>query len=111
MDDIRCGLRRRYHGAARIESDIGVILMRSVAIFVQPKLSRNMSTCPDRGIAGQVDMLFATFKSGRGTKRSASAPFMDNGSRSATMRSSRDGRHGPDQNKVAKISRAAVDNF
>jgi hypothetical protein len=45
-----------------------------------------MSTCPDRGIAGQVDMLFATFKSGRGTKRSASAPFMENGSHSATMR-------------------------
>ena len=72
--------------SARIESDIGVILTISVAIFVQPKLSRNMSTCPDRGIAGQVDMLFATFKSGRGTKRSASAPFMDNGSYSATMR-------------------------
>jgi hypothetical protein len=45
-----------------------------------------MSTCPDRGIAGQVDMLFATFKSGRGTKRSASAPFMENDSYSATMR-------------------------
>jgi hypothetical protein len=72
--------------SARIEIDIGIILTISVAISVQPKLSRNMSTCPDRGIAGQVDMLFATFKSGRGTKRSASAPFMENGSHSATMR-------------------------
>jgi hypothetical protein len=68
-----------------VPRDIGVILTRSVAIFVQPKLSRNMSTCPDRGIAGQVDMLFATFKSGRGTKRRASAPFMENGSHSATI--------------------------
>jgi hypothetical protein len=59
------------------KSDIGVILTTSIAIFVQPKLSRNMSTCPDRGIAGQVDMLFATLKSGRGTKRSASALFME----------------------------------
>ena len=38
-----------------------------------PKLPNELSTCPDRGIAGQVDMLVATFKSGRGTKRSASA--------------------------------------
>jgi hypothetical protein len=78
--------RSGVNGAARIESDIGVILTISVAILVQPKLSRNMSTCPDRGIAGQVDMLVATFKSGCGTKRSGSAPFMENGSHSATMR-------------------------
>jgi hypothetical protein len=45
-----------------------------------------MSICPDRGIAGQVDRLFATFKSGGVTKISASAPFMENGSHSATMR-------------------------
>jgi hypothetical protein len=62
MGDWRSGPHRK------IESDIGVILTISVAIFVRPKLPRNMSTCPDRGIAGQVDMLVSTFKSGRGAK-------------------------------------------
>jgi hypothetical protein len=34
MDEARCGVASPMHGAARIESDIGVILTISVAIFV-----------------------------------------------------------------------------
>jgi hypothetical protein len=35
-----------------------------------------MSICPDRGIAGQVDRFFATFKSGRGTKKKRLNPLL-----------------------------------
>jgi hypothetical protein len=34
-----------------------------------------MSTCPDRGIVGQVDMLVATFKSRRGMEKKRFGPF------------------------------------
>jgi hypothetical protein len=40
-----------------------VVLMKSSRSLPEAKVSRNLSTCPDNSMAGQVDRLFPTFRS------------------------------------------------